>query len=137
MNPCTYLRIVAVPSLIVEHVEKRFGPPFLVEVIGSRCLRLAEHVACVHQRRHVLGVAQSSNRRIPGVDRVQDSPLPVSVLVDDGEEYLGQVIAVCISDVGAQNFVSAVTFEAGLERESIGCILRREIVKEDQKDIDE
>lgn len=118
LYPYTNLRIVAVPGLIVENVEKRFGPPFLVQVIGGRCLRLAEHVASVHQRRHVLGVAQSRNRRVPGVDRVQDCPFPVRVLVDDGEEYLGQVIAVCIPDVRAQDLVLAVTFKAGLERET-------------------
>lgn len=117
MNSGTNLRIVTVPGLIVEHVEKRFGPPVLVQVIGGRCLRLAEHVARVHQRRHVLGVAQSRNRRVPGVDRMQDSPLPVRVLVDDGEEYLGQVIAVCVPDVRAQDLVSTISFKTGLERE--------------------
>lgn len=132
MNSCTNLRIVAVPGLIVKHVEKRFCPPLLVLVIGGRCLRLAEHVARVHQRSHVLGVAQSCNCRVPGVDRVQDCPLPVRVLVDDGEEYLGQVIAVCVPDVRAQDLVSAVTFKAGLERgrASIRCILRKGIERE-------
>jgi len=134
-NSSTNLRIVTVPGLIVKHVEKRFGPSVLVEVIGGRCLRLAEHVARVHQRCHVLGVAQSRNRRVPGVDRVQDSPFPVRVLVDDGEEYLGQVIAVCVPDVRAQDLVSAVTFKAGLERESIRYILWKGIQREDQKDI--
>lgn len=112
----TDLRVVAVPGLVVEHVEKRFGPAFFVEVVRPGRLRLAEHVAGVHQRCDVLRVAQRRNRRVPGVDRVQHGPLPVRVLVDDGEEYLGQVVTVGVSHVRAQDLVTAIALEAGLKR---------------------
>lgn len=111
----TDLRVVAVPGLIVEHVEERLGPA-LLELVRPGRLRLAEHVAGVHQRRDVLRIAERRNRRVPGVDRVQHGALPVRVLVDDGEEYLGQVVTVGVPDVRAQYLVAAVALEAGLKR---------------------
>lgn len=53
----TDLRIIAVPGLVVEHVEKRLGPrPVVAAAVrgrdraraGRRWPRLAEHVAGVH-----------------------------------------------------------------------------------------
>lgn len=109
----THLRIIAVSRLIVEHVEKGFRAA-LFQVLVGRCLGLAEHVARVHQRRHILRVAERRNRRVPGVDRMQHGPLPVRVLVDDGEEYLGQMVAVGVPDVRAQDLVTTIALEAGL-----------------------
>lgn len=109
----THLRIIAVPRLIVEHVEKGFRAA-LLRALAGRCLGLAEHVTRVHQRRHILRVTEGRNSRVPGVDRMQHGPLPVRVLVDDGEEYLGQMVAVSVPDVRAQDLVAAITFEAGL-----------------------
>jgi len=76
---------------------------------------LAKHVAGVHQRRYVLGVAQRRDRRVSGVDRVQHGPFPVRVLVDDGEEYLGQMVTVRVAHVRAQDLVPTFAFEARLK----------------------
>lgn len=132
----TNLWIVAVSSLVVKHIEKWFGPSILVEVVGGRCLRLAEHITGVYQWCNVLCVTECRNRRVPGVYWMQNSPLPVRVLVNDGKEYLGQMIAVCISNIRAQDLVSTLTFEASLERKSIIYILWKWIEREDQNDIE-
>lgn len=85
----TYLRIIPILHLIVEHVEIRFGQWFFL-AFGNRCymriirfLRVpqSEEVAGLHQRRHKLGVAQRLDAGVLRVHRMLHCPLPIGVFI--------------------------------------------------------
>lgn len=85
----TYLGIITVLHLIVEHVEIGLGH-WLFLAIGDRCdmgiVRLfvvpqGEEISGLHQRCHELRVAQRLYARVFCVDRMLYRPLPIGVLV--------------------------------------------------------
>lgn len=64
------------------------------------------------QRSDVLAIAESLQRLITNVDRMEDIFLPVGVLVDDGGQDFLQVELVRVADKGAEESVASIHLHA-------------------------
>lgn len=67
-----------------------------------------------NQRSDVLSVSECLQRLITDVDWVEDGPLPIGVLVNDGGQDLLQVKLVRVADKGAEEAIASVHFHAVL-----------------------
>lgn len=78
----TYLLVIAVLRLVVEHEQIR------IPAVGRVEIRGVDH-GC-----YDLGVGQRFQRFVADVHRMLYRSVPVGVFVDNGRQYFGQVISV-------------------------------------------
>lgn len=110
----SYLRVVSIFALVVEHIEER---------VFTTTLPATEEVASADDGRHELRIAQRRDGGVPGVHRVHYRPLPVRILVHHCHKDLRQVVLVRVPHIGPYDPVASSAVEARLE------VCRRELAQ--------